>query len=261
MFELDAVSVRFGRAEILKPLSTAIEGGEVTVIAGPNGAGKSTLLKLLARELRPSSGEVRLHRRALDTYRLDELAKCRAVLPQSSQLSFPFTVLEVTRLGLQSGSMAKAAATDLVLGMLRRVELDGYAHRYYHQLSGGERQRVHLARVLCQLESAGAARENQFLLLDEPISSLDLKHQIGVLKIARDYSLDGVGVLAVLHDLNLSALFASRLIVMSEGRVAADGPPSEVLTSRMIEDVFGVALQVNKTPNDQAPFILPHGAV
>ena len=120
---------------------------------------------------------------------------------------------------------------------------------------------MHLARVLCQLESAGTERDRQFLLLDEPTSSLDLKHQIDVLKIARDYSRLGVGVLAVLHDLNMSALFADRMLVLDRGMVAADGPPGEVITSEMVEAVFDVPLQVNRAPEGNTPFVLPHGAV
>ena len=115
--------------------------------------------------------------------------------------------------------------------------------------------------ILCQLESAGAGKDRQFLLLDEPTSSLDLKHQIHVLQIARAYSKAGVGVLAVLHDLNMAALFADRLIVLKRGSVAADGTPADVITSQLVNDVFGVALQVNRTPKGETPFVLPHGAV
>lgn len=253
--------VKYGPVEVLQPLTTTVKPAQVTVVAGPNGAGKSTLLKLLTREIRPSRGTVRLDGRALAAYTAQELSHRRAVLPQSSQLAFPFKVVEVARIGLHAAGAEYSDTADLVLDMLRDVGLAGYADRFYHQLSGGERQRVHLARVLCQLESARAGKESQYLLLDEPTSSLDLKHQIEVLKIARQYSRRGVGVLAVLHDLNMSALFADRLIVLNNGAVAADGPPGDVITSEMVQSVFDVPLQVSEMPIGNTPFVLPHGAV
>ncbi len=261
MFELRGAGVRYGRIDVLHPLTTTIEASAFTVVAGPNGAGKSTLLKLLTRELIPSQGTVNLDGRPLATYSVRDLSNRRAVLPQSSQLAFPFTVVEVVRLGLQAARVGTRGSDGLILDMLSHVELTGYADRYYHQLSGGERQRVHLARVLCQLENANSKKREQFLLLDEPTSSLDLKHQIQVLKIARDYASKGVGVLAVLHDLNMSALFADRLIVLNKGRVAVDGSPDEVITSEMVESVFEIPLQVNQAPTGNTPFVLPHGAV
>ena len=183
-----------------------LERGMVTVVAGPNGAGKSSLLKLLSREVEPTTGRVSLNGRAIGAYTSEELAHQRAVLPQASELSFPFTVLEVVRLGLLIRGTTGGDTTEIAREMLQTVDMLQFAHRFYHQLSGGERQRVHLARVLCQLASANTDLDQQFLLLDEPTSSLDLKHQIEVLRIAGRYAERGAGVLAILHDLNMSAL-------------------------------------------------------
>ena len=261
MFELDGVTLSYGRSQVLKPLSTTIEAGELTVIAGPNGAGKSTLLKLLARETRPTEGAISFEGRPLGAFSTQELAHRRAVLPQASHLAFPFTVLEVARLGLLVTGSGHREAGELARDMLARVDLAGHANRYYHQLSGGEQQRVHLARVMCQLESVSGLPGAKFLFLDEPTSSLDLKHQLQILKLARDYRDRGVGVIAVLHDLNMSSLFADRLVVLQDGRVAADGPPSRVVTSQLMADVFEVPLEVNRAPTGQQPFVLPHGGV
>lgn len=260
MFELENASLSYGKARILQPMSLKIERGLVTVVAGPNGAGKSSLLKLLSRDVRPTTGRVMLNGRALSQYSSEELAHQRAVLPQASELSFPFTVLEVVRLGLLLKGTSGGDAARIARDMLQTVDMLEFSHRFYHQLSGGERQRVHLARVLCQLASANTGLDRQFLLLDEPTSSLDLKHQIEVLRIAGRYAERGAGVLAILHDLNMSALFADRLIVLNRGRVAADGEPTAVITSQMVSDVFGVHLNVNQAPSGNRPFVLPHDA-
>lgn len=261
MFELEGVTLKYGRTQVLQPLTTSIEAGVLTVVAGPNGAGKSTLLKLLAREIRPTEGAVRFDGKLLNAFTANEMAHHRAVLPQASQLAFPFTVLEVARLGLLVTGGGRHEAAVLAHDMLARVDLENHANRYYHQLSGGEQQRVHLARVMCQLESVSELPGTKFLFLDEPTSSLDLKHQLQILKLARDYRDRGVGVLAVLHDLNMSSLFADRLIVLQKGQVAADGAPADVVTSRLMSDVFEVPLEVNTIPGPETPFVLPHGGV
>ena len=147
MFELDGVTLKYGRTQVLQPLTTRIDAGVLTVVAGPNGAGKSTLLKLLAREARPTEGSIRFDGRPLNTFTATEMAHHRAVLPQASQLAFPFTVLEVARLGLLVTGAGRHDPGELAQDMLARVDLQTHANRYYHQLSGGEQQRVHLARV------------------------------------------------------------------------------------------------------------------
>ncbi|MFN4090678.1 MAG: ATP-binding cassette domain-containing protein, partial [Alphaproteobacteria bacterium] len=142
-----------------------------------------------------------------------------------------------------------------VAALLRRVDLAGFGDRYYQQLSGGEQQRVHLARVLAQLDAPSPGGAARALFLDEPISSLDIRHQLAVLRIARDVAGDGGAVVAILHDLNLAAMFADRLLVVDGGRVVADGPPAAVITADMVARVFGVQPEIGMRGG--VPFVLP----
>jgi iron complex transport system ATP-binding protein len=258
MFEIENISVRFGPREILKSVSARVVPDRLTIIAGPNGAGKSTVLKVMTGELKPESGYVWFDGRALSSLHAAEIAARRAVLPQAAQLAFPFTVFEVVRLGLQSrAGLSPADRRAAPLGALDRVDLSGFGGRHYQHLSGGEQQRVHLARVLCQVGAPVVNGRPQYLFLDEPTASLDIRHQIETLNIARRFAREGGGVLAILHDLNLAAAFADHLIVMHRGEVAAEGAPADTISNDLMERVFGLPLRVGHAPREGVPFILP----
>ena len=257
MFEARNVSRRYGPTCVLEKTDLSLVSGELTVIVGPNGAGKSTLASILCGESQPSSGQILLEGQDLRKTSISDLAERRAVLPQSTHLSFPFTVLEVVRLGVLFDRLKREEANALVIRMLKQVDLQGFAGRFYQQLSGGEQQRVQLARVLCQLESSREPAKRKALFLDEPVSSLDIRHQLDIMTIARGIADDGVTVLAILHDLNLAALFADRVVMMSKGRCVADGPAADVITDDRIRAVFGVEAYVNAAPEGRYPFVLP----
>ncbi|SNY91277.1 iron complex transport system ATP-binding protein [Cohaesibacter sp. ES.047] len=257
-FECRGASVSVGDKCLLQPLDLVISPGELVVIVGPNGAGKSTLLKLLAGDHRPSTGEVFYDGRKLSEWEVPKLALRRAVMAQSGYLSFPFTVLEVVRLGARLAATDRDAANNRAREALGRVDLAGYEGRFYSDLSGGEQQRVQLARTLCQVWDPVVHNIRHFLFLDEPTASLDIRHQLDILSLAQDYVAAGGGCIAVLHDLNIAAMFADRLIALSQGVVRADGSPREVLTDAFMQDVFEVPVRVGQTPRcDFLPFILP----
>jgi iron complex transport system ATP-binding protein len=192
-----------------------------------------------------------------------DAAKMRAVLPQATSLSFPFTVHEIVRLGLVGGlsGVPDHERRRLPERALERVDLAGFAGRLYQELSGGEQQRVQLARVLCQVWSPLLAGRPRFLLLDEPVSSLDVRHQLIIMDIARGYASGGGGVVAILHDLNLTAMYADHVVVMHAGTVAASGPPAEVLRDDILARVFDCRLRVGVAPQPGTPFVLPQSAV
>lgn len=252
------VSVRRGAVEILDDVSLRVAPGEVLALLGPNGAGKSTLLKLFAGEDVPSAGEVRLNGRRLHEWSAAELARRRAVLPQESPLSFPFRVRDVVLLGRMPFLDGRETAADHERSdeALRRAGVAHLSDRIYTQLSGGERQRVHLARVLAQLDEnrEGQAR---YLLLDEPTASLDLLHQHEVLGTVRALAREGVGVLVVLHDLNLAARYADRLALLKQGRLQALGPPDEILNPANIHEVFGIRGRVERLGEENYPYFIP----
>jgi iron complex transport system ATP-binding protein len=234
---------------LLDGVSLELRPGELLAVLGPNGAGKTTLLKLLSGELEPSAGSVRLNGRPLRAWSRLQVAQQRAVLPQQGGLSFPFTAEEVVRMGCAPhrvrGAMSEA---EVVRDAMRVADVLHLAERRYPALSGGERQRVQLARVLAQIWEPGD-EEARFLLLDEPTSALDLAHQHQVLGLARQLAdAQAIGVLAILHDLNLAACYAERILLLSEGRVAACGPAAEILDARTLEAVFKLPLRVTPHP-------------
>ncbi len=257
MFDMHEAGLRIGSAWLARETTLTLRPGELTVIVGPNGAGKSTLLKMMSGEMRPTTGFVLLRGNDLRTFDAAALARRRAVLPQSSHLSFPFTVLEVVRMGVLPGYGSHADDNDLALAILDAVDLNGFADRRFQTLSGGEQQRAHLARVLCQIRSSAEEAWEKYIFLDEPVSSLDLRHQVQVMETARACCRQGTGVLAILHDLNLAGLYADRLIMMHEGACVADGPSQVVITPDRVAEVFGIRALVNTAPPAGRPFVLP----
>lgn len=258
MIEADDLCVSIGHSAILHRVGFVARPGEVTCIVGPNGSGKSTLVKALSGDL-PFTGSVRIHGTPLDRLRAGETAGLRAVLPQSTSLAFPFTVHEIVRLGLMGGRSGVPAKfeQDLPARALRRVELDGFAGRYYQELSGGEQQRVQLARVLCQVWEPVLDGTPRYLFLDEPVASLDIRHQLVIMGIAREFARAGGGVVAVMHDLNLTAMFADTVTMLRRGRVVASGTPAQVMTDSLVGRVFDCDLKVGAVPAAGTPFVLP----
>ncbi|MBC9245990.1 heme ABC transporter ATP-binding protein [Paracoccus sp. 11-3] len=253
----ESIRVSYGRQEVLRGIDLTAQPGKVTAIVGPNGSGKSTLLGAITASL-PFTGQVSLNGRDIGGMKPWELAAQRAVLPQQSRLAFPFTVIEVVRLGLQSGTAGDCPTVPM--RALARVGLAHYAEREFHELSGGEAQRVMLARVLAQVWAPVEDGLPRWLLLDEPVSSLDIAHQLQVMQIARDFARAGGGVIAVMHDLNLTAIYADRVAILAEGRMLAFGTPCEVLTDDILSRAYGCDLRVSAPPQDGIPYILPHVA-
>ncbi|KUP91957.1 heme ABC transporter ATP-binding protein [Tritonibacter horizontis] len=251
------INLTLGQKSILRDVSLTAQAGEVTAIVGPNGSGKSSLLKVLVGE-QPASGEVLLNGQTLTSYRPWELASLRGVLPQATVLAFPFTVLEVVRLGLAAGPDANHP--DLPFEALAQVDLDGYAGRFYQELSGGEQQRVQLARVLAQVWRPLREGRPCWLFLDEPVSSLDIAHQLTVMEITRRFAQNGGGVIAVMHDLNLTAMYADRVQIMHAGQSAGAGPVPEILTDSRLSQVYGCPLRTSVVPQNAGVFVLPQAA-
>lgn len=255
---LEDVRFEVGGARLVDGVTVAIEAGQVMGILGPNGAGKSTLLKIASGELRPTGGRVLYDGMPLAPAEPARLARRRAVVPQSSQLTFPFTALEVVMLGV---SVPGFGQSEKALGegehALERVGLLRIADRKYTDLSGGERQRVHIARAMCQLATAPQSPgETPLLLVDEPTSNLDIGHQRRVLAAVREMAMEGTAVLAVLHDINLAAGYCDRLVLMREGAVLAVGSPHEIVRDDLLSRTYGCTLDANATPA-RTPFVLP----
>ncbi|MBB4038815.1 iron complex transport system ATP-binding protein [Microvirga flocculans] len=250
LLQAEGLSYGSGDRMLIDGIDLAFAGGSFTVIIGPNGAGKSTLLRLLSGELHPSRGTVRWNGESLNAIPAWRLAHRRAVMPQASDLTFPFTVLEVASLGTQGigRGLSRGDRRRLAHEALEQADVAHLAQRNYQTLSGGERQRVHFARVLAQLTAGRTLETQQILFLDEPIASLDLKHQLALLQTARTLARDGLCVIAVLHDLQLSADLADDLVLLERGRLIGRGTPGAVLTPTRLAEVFGVTLNASPLP-------------
>jgi iron complex transport system ATP-binding protein len=216
------------------------------------------LLRALSGEIAPSNGGIKLKGHDPRSYKPQVLALHRAVLAQHINVAFPFSVAEVVRMG--AGETRGAAIDALVDAALAEVDMTRMRDRIIGTLSGGEQQRVHLARVLVQLNCGEAKHGPGILLLDEPTASLDLCHQLDLLKIIKRCNNRGTTVITIMHDLNLSVLFARRIVALHQGRVARDGPPAATITDDMLAEVFGVAAAANRMPPPALPFVLPHQA-
>jgi iron complex transport system ATP-binding protein len=250
----DITVIRSGR-KLLDSVGIKLQPGRFTVVIGPNGAGKSTLMKVLSGEMEPDSGEVSYFGAAAHLHAPQELAQRRAVLPQAVQLAFPFTALEIVRMGaVAQGSLQP---TEQARKALTRVGLRGFEARPYPSLSGGEQQRVQFARALAQVPEPVVAGRPRALFLDEPTASLDIGHQISVLEIARDFATEGGIVLAILHDLDLAAEFADHLVVLDQGRVVDEGACLQTVSDGTINSVYGISGAVGRLPEAHIPFVLP----
>jgi iron complex transport system ATP-binding protein len=256
VLELRAVGVRVGDRWLLDDVSLTVAAGEVVALIGPNGAGKSTLLRVAAGELSPPAGAVLLDGRALGAVAPGQLARRRATLAQDTQVDFPIEAIEVVRLGrLPHGDGER----ESLAGSRRAMARTGTTHlaeRLLPTLSGGERQRVQAARSLAQLEQAPG---RPLLLLDEPVAALDPHHQHRLLALARDEARRGVAVLCALHDLNLAARYADRIVALRDGRCLAAGPPADVLTPALLADLFAIEAEVITLPSHPWPLVVTRG--
>lgn len=244
------IDLWLGRRQILHQVGLTAAAGCFTVIIGPNGSGKTTLLRSLTGDVAPRRGGVTLNGVDIASCQAHELAAMRAVLPQHSTLSFPFTASEIVSIGFATRPVGRAERAALIAAALSKVGLPGRGGEMYQQMSGGEQQRVQLARALVQVWLPMTQQGPCWLFLDEPVSSLDIAHQMTVMRIAANYAASGGGVVAVMHDLNLTAMFADRVVLMHEGRVTAEGRPERVMTNEHLSQAYGCNLRINHAPDD-----------
>ncbi|MFT3716409.1 MAG: ABC transporter ATP-binding protein [Gordonia sp. (in: high G+C Gram-positive bacteria)] len=245
--------VGYGDRTIIDDLDVAIPDGSFTVIVGPNACGKSTLLRALSRLLTPQAGQVELDGRPVKDFGGKEFAREVGLLPQQSIAPEGITIIDLVSRGrfpyqkmFQQWTDADQEAVDRALAVTRLTEL---STRPVEALSGGQRQRVWIAMALAQ--------ETPILLLDEPTTYLDLAHQLEVLNLCSQLNAEGTTLVAVLHDLNQAARFATHLIAMRSGEIIATGAPKDILDADLVEKVFGVRSQVIDDPETGTPLVVP----
>lgn len=247
MFELKDLSFSVAGRPLLKPLSLQIPAGRVVGLLGHNGSGKSTLVRLLARQQTATGGTVTLDGRQLADWSDRDFARQVAYLPQQLPPVEGLTVRDLAGFGRYPwhGALGRVGADDKahIARALRMADVDRFADRWVDSLSGGERQRVWLAMLLAQ--------DSRYLLLDEPTSALDIAHQVDVLTLVRKLSHElGLGVVVVLHDINMAARYCDHLVALHSGGLLAQGSPAELLRSDTLEYIYGVAMGVMPHPHD-----------
>lgn len=250
---LHHVSFSYIDVPVLHAIDLMVQKGEMVALLGPNGSGKTTLIKLACGVLRPTEGEIHLDGSSLRRLKRREVAQRVAVVPQQFHMPFAFTLREVVLLGrtpfLRAFSDEGERDHQAVNRAMELMGLKELEQRFFNELSGGERQKGILAMALAQ--------EPKLLLLDEPTAHLDINHQVEILELVKGLNREqGITVIGAMHDLNLAALYFDRLILLKEGRIFADGPPSQVLTEETIQDVFSASVQVTQHPSMKAPHIV-----
>jgi len=246
--QLDGVGVRFGERRILHDIHIGFAPGTLTALVGPNGAGKSTLLAVASGDVEADAGQVILHDRPIAHWKAMALARERAVMPQDHAVRFAFSVEEVVAMGRLPHAADPVRDAARVDQALEQAEMARLRRREVQTLSGGEAARATFARVLAQ--------DTPLLLLDEPTAALDLRHQERTLRTVRGLADEGACVIVVLHDLNLAAGYANRIVLLEQGRVAADGTPDQVLTREHIERVYQQSVVVLRHPLRDVPLVV-----
>jgi iron complex transport system ATP-binding protein len=250
MLSIDALHYRHGTREILRDINLNVAPGEIVALLGPNGAGKSTLLRCVNQIAGRHQGRITIDGHNAAALRPRQLARLVASVPQQSGSSMALRVIDMVLLGRAPHRHGNSAAhdRDVALQAIEHMQLQELALRTVDQLSGGERQRVMLARAIAQ--------EGRLMLLDEPTSDLDLRHQLGVLQaVRRIAAARGVAMLVAIHDLALAARLADRLVLLRDGQIHADGPWQTVLTPANLRAVYGVDAIVGA--DGGIPYVIP----
>jgi iron complex transport system ATP-binding protein len=250
-YALDAVGMHYGAAEVLAGITARFQPGELAAIVGPNGAGKSTLIGIMAGLRHGYTGRCSYRDRDIRAWNRRAFARHVSFVPQSLKVDFPFTAEQVVTMGRTpygGGLFETDEDREAVEQAMRTTDTLAFRNRDFRSLSGGERQRVVIASALAQSPEA--------LLLDEPTTYLDLKHQLETYRLLRELARGGILAIAITHDLNLALTYADRALMLSDGRLVADGPPRDVLTADRIHEVFGVTAYLRSGTDHQRAWLV-----
>ncbi|PWJ44307.1 heme ABC transporter ATP-binding protein [Sediminitomix flava] len=244
--------------QILSDLNLEVKPGELLSVLGANGAGKSTLLKILTGDTPLSEGQISFDQKGINDFKVTDLAKKRAVLSQNFQLSFPYTVDEVVMMGRLPYSTGVKRDKELAAEMMDKTNTYQFKDRVFSSLSGGEQQRVQLARALTQLWDEDDAPK--YLFLDEPTSNMDIIQQQQVFELVKKLCGDHIGVLAIVHDLNVAAQFSDRMLFIKNGKEVAQGEVEKVFKAWVIEKTFSHPVRMLKCADTDCPFVVADSA-
>ena len=248
--DLESVSLKLDNRQILKDVSLEINEGEIVSVIGPNGAGKSTLLNVLTGDINPDSGEIFYDNKQLKQISIQERAFTRSVMSQMQTLVFNFSVKDVIEMGwLQRGNSDFSNNFSMAFkNVTKECNVHNLIHRKFNSLSGGEQRRVHFARTLLQLWRPSESNDPRYLLLDEPTANLDLSSEMLLMNILKKRASLNVGILVILHDLNLASHFADKIAIIKDGEIMAFGEPEKIMEDVFLTSIYEVPIKVKHDP-------------
>ena len=247
---LESISLKLDNRQILKDVSLEINEGEIVSVIGPNGAGKSTLLNVLTGDINPDSGEISYDNKQLKQISIQERAFTRSVMSQMQTLVFNFSVKDVIEMGwLQRGNSDFSNNFSMAFkNVTKECNVHNLIHRKFNSLSGGEQRRVHFARTLLQLWRPSESNDPRYLLLDEPTANLDLSSEMLLMNILKKRASLNVGILVILHDLNLASHFADKIAIIKDGEIMAFGEPEKIMEDAFLTSIYDVPIKVKHDP-------------
>lgn len=246
MIEVRNVSKKYGQTNVLDDVSLKIEKGKITSFIGANGAGKTTLLGIVSRLIKPESGAILIENKEIGEWRADELAKKISILKQSNFLNVRLTIRDLVGFGrfpYSHGSLNREDEThiDSAIDYLKLTDIQ---HKYLDELSGGQRQRAFIAMVVAQ--------DTEYILLDEPLNNLDMKHSSKMMKTLRRLTDElGKTVILVLHDINFASIYSDRIVALKNGKLAAEGTIEEMIRAEVLRDIFGMDFRIEQIGNQR----------
>jgi heme transport system ATP-binding protein len=260
MINIENLAYSINNKQLLNEISFDVHSGDVLTILGPNGAGKTTLLKSLSGDIKPQSGNVKITNKNMDEFNVNQLAKIRSVVEQSNNIVFPFTVDDIVSFGRYPINKGYITPEDreTIHETMDLFEIESLSDRIYNTLSGGEQQRVQLARAIVQLINTDSEDQFRFLLLDEPISSMDICHQHRSLSILQKLSEQGISIITILHDINLAINYSSKVVLMSQGKMIKAGTVEETCDPKTLESIFEISMDVIEHPKKNNPLFVPY---
>ena len=242
------LSFAYNDKTILSDISLEVISGEILTVVGPNGSGKSTFLKLLSGDLQPTQGDIFYHEEALQEISIMNQAKMRSVMTQSTQIIYDYTVREIVEMGwINQGFTTSLRDFNTALTEVsKKCDVDDLLDMKFNYLSGGEKKRVHFARTLLQVWSKDHDLKKKFILLDEPSSNLDLYRELQLIKVLQNEAKLGLGVLLIIHNLNLAMKYSNKIAVLNNGKIAYYGDNKGLIGNDLLSTVFNIPISVDK---------------
>lgn len=244
MVEVKNVSKQYNGKSVLENVSLSIEKGKITSFIGPNGAGKSTLLSIISRLIKGDSGDVLIDGQSVFTTKSNVLAKKISILKQSNHINIRLTVKELVNFGRFPYSQGRLMKEDkaAVAEAISYMELDEIQHKYLDQLSGGQKQRAYIAMVIAQ--------DTEYILLDEPLNNLDMKHSVQIMKVLRRLVNElGKTVVIVIHDINFASVYSDNIVALKNGKLVNDGPADSIINEAVLKDIYDMDMQIEEINN------------